>query len=410
MKLAALMPFALVLAGNAYAQSQPQMPAGPQAQQQSASRPSGPLQQKLAPGLAAYTDEVLFGEVWPGPGLTSRDRSLVVISVLIATNKPAQLQGHLGRALNNGVTPVEASGVLTHLALYAGWPSAVSALEVYDQVYTARKIDFAALQAAVPALPPAASDGARTDSVLARFGSVAPKFAELTNRVVFDDLWRRSDLSVRDRSLVTIAALAAMGDADLLDPYLRRGVAAGLSRAEIAEAMTHLAFYAGWGKATKALDSIARTSAAGAEPKARAGPAEVSGRIWRKGSPPITAGPATNFTGAVQVLAPYRGTGGSRLGGATVMFQPGARSAWHRHPMGQALIVTEGCGWTQAEGGPIEKICAGDVAWIGPGERHWHGATPTTAMTHVTASESLEGQSVEWLEKVSDEEYARGPL
>jgi quercetin dioxygenase-like cupin family protein len=149
------------------------------------------------------------------------------------------------------------------------------------------------------------------------------------------------------------------------------------------------------------------------EPQARAAGAGSDAaermQIWRKGSPPITAGAAENFTGAVQVLAPYRGTGGSRLRGSTVMFQPGARSAWHRHPLGQALIVTEGCGWTQAEGGPIEKICAGDVAWIRPGEKHWHGATLMTAMTHVTASESVDGQNVEWLEQVSNEEYARGP-
>jgi quercetin dioxygenase-like cupin family protein len=131
--------------------------------------------------------------------------------------------------------------------------------------------------------------------------------------------------------------------------------------------------------------------------------------IWRKGAPPITSGPAENFTGSAQVMAPFRATGGSRLGGATVMFQPGARSAWHRHPLGQTMIVIEGCGWTQAEGGPIEKICAGDVAWIPPGVKHWHGATPTTAMTHVAASEAVEGQKVEWFEKVSDEEYERGP-
>jgi 4-carboxymuconolactone decarboxylase len=154
---------------------------------------------------------------------------------------------------------MEASGVLTHLALYSGWPNAVSALEVYDRVYTARNIDFSALQAAVPALTPAASDAAGAQSVAAQFGTVAPKFAELTNRVVFGDLWRRSDLSVRDRSLVTIATLAAMGDADLLDPYLRRGVDAGLTRAEIAEALTHVAFYAGWAKATKALTAVTRT-------------------------------------------------------------------------------------------------------------------------------------------------------
>ena len=127
----------------------------------------------------------------------------MTISVLIATGKPAQLTGHLGRALTNGVQPSEASGVLAHLAIYCGWPSAVSALEVYDQVYTARKVDTGALRAMGPRLPASGADAARAKTVTGEFGAVAPKFVQLTNEVVFDDLWRRSDLSVRDRSLVT---------------------------------------------------------------------------------------------------------------------------------------------------------------------------------------------------------------
>jgi quercetin dioxygenase-like cupin family protein len=138
-------------------------------------------------------------------------------------------------------------------------------------------------------------------------------------------------------------------------------------------------------------------------------PAPEAMQIWRKGSAPVTTASSDNFTGTVQLIAPFKGSGGSRLGGSTVKFQRGARTAWHRHPLGQALIITEGCGWTQHEGGPIEKVCAGDVVWIAPGEKHWHGATRTSAMTHVAASESVEGENVEWFEKVSDEEYARGP-
>ncbi len=354
--------------------------------------------------MADYTDELLFGEIWPGPGLSPRDRSMAVISALIAMNRPAQLQGHLTRALTNGVTPVEASGVLTHLSFYAGWPNAVSALEVYDRVYTARNVDFAALQAKGAALPQTPADIALAQIVPPQVGAVAPKFADIGNRAVLNDLWRRSDLSVRDRSLVTIAAYTAMGDAELLDPYLRRGVAAGLTRDQIAEAMTHLAFYAGWGKATKGLTVMAR-----ALPPAGPAAGQQQGQVIRKGTPPVTTGPASNFTGTVRVAAPFTVSGASRVRGATVTFSPGARSAWHRHPLGQTLIVTEGCGWTQAEGGPVQKICAGDVAWIGPGEKHWHGATASTAMSHVAASESAEGQAVEWLEHVSDEEYAKGP-
>ena len=139
----------------------PDMPQGSPQPTQSGSRlqppivgrapqPSGELQQRIAPGLATLTDDVLFGDVWTRPELSPRDRSLVTISVLIATGKTAQLAGHLGRALTNGVKPSEASALLAHLAIYCGWPSAVSALEVYEQVYNARKVDTSSLRAVSP--------------------------------------------------------------------------------------------------------------------------------------------------------------------------------------------------------------------------------------------------------------------
>jgi 4-carboxymuconolactone decarboxylase len=239
------------------------VPSAPQAQPQNsqpgAGRPSGPLQQKLAPGMAALTDDVLYGDVWRRPDLSPRDRSLVTITALIAVGKPTPLAGHLGRAFDNGVLPSEASGLLAHLAVYCGWPSAVAALDAYEQVYTARKIDTAALRAESPRLPPHGSDAARARALTENFGAVAPKFVQLTNDVVFDDLWRRPDLSLRDRSLVTIVALAAMGDDDQLEFYVRRGLESGMTRAQIAEVLTHLGFYAGWGKATKAITAAATT-------------------------------------------------------------------------------------------------------------------------------------------------------
>ena len=261
---------AALLLGAFPAPTRAQTPTQPPPEQQARpqARPSGNVQPRIAPGMAAYTDSVLFGDVWTRPELSPRDRSLVTISVLIATSKPDQLQGHLGRALGNGVTPREASGVLTHLAIYYGWPSAVVALDVYDRVYTARNIDTAPLRAAAAPLPVNAWDAERARSTNEQFGTIAPKFTQLTNTVVFDNLWRRAELSVRDRSLVTIAALAAMGDDEQLDFYLRRAVESGLTRDQITEAFTHLAFYAGWAKATKAMTATARTlGAAGAPPR-----------------------------------------------------------------------------------------------------------------------------------------------
>lgn len=236
----------------------------------------------VAPQLAAHTDEVLFGQVWLGPELSPRDRSLITLSALVSGGHTGQMRGHLNRALDNGVKPSEIGGLITHLAFYAGWPRAVSALEVTREVLEARGIAREAMQ------PPPAQ----------------------------------------------------LADADRL-------------------------------------------------------------KILRPGSGPVRQGPPETFTGAVQVSGPFAGVGGSRLAGATVTFAPGARTAWHRHALGQTLVVTQGCGWVQGEGGPRERICAGDVAVIAPGEKHWHGAAATSAMTHVAISEG----GVEWLELVSDAQY-----
>jgi len=209
--------------------------------------------------MAALTDDVLYGDVWRRPDLSPRDRSLVTIAALIATGKTTPLAGHLGRALDNGLRPTEASGLLAHLAIYCGWPSAVAALDAYEQVFTARKVDTETLRAVGPRLPVPSSDAARATAANDPLATVAPKFVQLTNDVVFDDLWRRSDLSLRDRSLVTIVALAAMDDDDQLEFYVRRGIESGLTSVQITEALTHLSFYAGWGKATKAMTAVART-------------------------------------------------------------------------------------------------------------------------------------------------------
>ena len=376
--------------GQAQPRAQPAEPQGQAPAQEQRGGSSSALQQTLVPGLATYTDEVLYGDVWRRTELSARDRSLVTISVLIATGKSAQLVGHLGRALNNGVQPSEASGVLTHLALYCGWPSAVSALDVYEQVYTARKVDIAALRDLRPSLPAPATDVARAGAVNEQFGTVSPKFAQITNDVVFGDLWRRSDLSVRDRSLVTIAALAAMGDDDQLDFYLRRGAESGLTRDQISEALIHLGFYAGWSRATNAMTAVTRTLAQPPAPSAQ------------------TVTPSSNFTGSVSVTESFSGTGGSRLGGSKVTFQPGARTRWHVHPLGQLLVVTAGRGWVQIKGEPVRAIGPGDFVWTPPGAKHWHGAMRSSTMTHVTAAERPEGSSVTWLEPVSDAQY-KGP-
>ena len=127
--------------------------------------------------------------------------------------------------------------------------------------------------------------------------------------------------------------------------------------------------------------------------------------IKRIGSQPSSKGPEDWFTGAVRIDSLFQANDSRRGAASSVTFEPGARTAWHTHPLGQTLIVTAGCGWVQRKGGPVEEIHPGDVVWFPPGEKHWHGATPTTAMTHIAIQENLDGKVVEWMEKVTDEEY-----
>jgi quercetin dioxygenase-like cupin family protein len=129
--------------------------------------------------------------------------------------------------------------------------------------------------------------------------------------------------------------------------------------------------------------------------------------IKRGGSQPSRKGPADWFTGSVRIDLLFQAAAPARGQGAAVTFEPGARTAWHTHPLGQTLIVTFGVGWVQREGGPVEEIRPGDVVWFAPNEKHWHGASSTSAMTHIAVQEALDGKVVDWMEKVSDDQYRK---
>ena len=132
-------------------------------------------------------------------------------------------------------------------------------------------------------------------------------------------------------------------------------------------------------------------------------------KITRSGTQPSAKGPADWFTGTVRIDPRFAATPPARAASAAVTFEPGARTAWHTHPLGQTLIVTFGLGWAQREGGPVEEIRPGDVVWFEPGEKHWHGASATTAMQHIAIQEALDGRAVDCMEKVSDAQYSAGP-
>lgn len=130
--------------------------------------------------------------------------------------------------------------------------------------------------------------------------------------------------------------------------------------------------------------------------------------IRRAGSQPSAKGPAEYFTGTVRIDAPFAGSGA--LSGATVTFEPGARTAWHTHPLGQTILIVAGLGRVQRDGGPVEAVRPGDIVFFAPGEKHWHGASPTCAMSHIAIAEKQDGQIVTWLEQVTDEQYGKEAL
>ena len=210
---------------------------------------------EVTPQLYKYTTDLLFGEVWKREALVPRDRSLITLSALVASGQSAQLTGHIRLGLDNGLKPSEISALITHLAFYAGWPNAMSAAGVAKQIFTERNIP------AEQIVPPAGellalepdSEAKRRAAVEAGVGGVAPELARYTNDVLFADLWRQSNLSARDRSLVTVAALVAQGQAAQLPFHLNRAMDNGLTQAQAAEAVTHLAFYVGWPKAMSAV-------------------------------------------------------------------------------------------------------------------------------------------------------------
>ncbi len=210
---------------------------------------------KVAPALEAYTQNRLLGDVWKRPGLAPRDRSIVTLAALIARNQAIEMPYHFDLALDNGVKPREISEIITHLAFYSGWANAMSAVAVAKDVFAVRHIGADQLPAAsVTPLPiDEATEAQRAALVQEQFGSSFPGVVQYTTDVLFRDLWLRPDLAPRDRSLVTISALIANGQTAQLTPHLNRAMDNGLTQAQAAEVITHLAFYVGWPNVFSAL-------------------------------------------------------------------------------------------------------------------------------------------------------------
>jgi 4-carboxymuconolactone decarboxylase len=209
----------------------------------------------VAPALEKHAQGTLLGDLWKRPGLAPRDRSIVTLAALIARNQTIELDHYLNLALDNGVQPREISEIITHLAFYAGWENAMSAVTVAKEVFAQRAIGADQLPAASPEPLPLdeAAEAQRAARVGEQFDAVAPGVVQYTTDVLFRDLWLRPDLAPRDRSLITVSALIASGQVTQIPYHLNRAMDNGLTHVEAGEVITHLAFYAGWPNAFSAL-------------------------------------------------------------------------------------------------------------------------------------------------------------
>ncbi|KQR36150.1 (R)-mandelonitrile lyase [Agrobacterium cavarae] len=368
-------------------------------------RVAPPAVYTVAPGLGHFTDDVLFGEVWERTELAPRDRSLVTLSAIVSTGKTEQIAAHVSRALDNDVKPGEIGELITHLAFYSGWPNAISAVTETKKVFDERQIAPLSNSEATRIELEVAAEATRKATVDAAVAPTAAALADLTNRVLFGDLWQRPDLSARDRSLVTMAALVAVGQPEQLPFHANRAMDNGLTPPEASEVLTHVAFYSGWPRAMSAVPVLAQVLEKRRGTKVNTPQANITITRARAGTAPA---PVDYFTGSVHISTRYQADAPARIGGATVSFSAGARTAWHTHPLGQTLFIVSGRGWVQKEGEPVQQVGPGDVVWIPPLIRHWHGASASEPMSHFAVAEALDGSAVTWMEKVSDEDYAKG--
>ncbi len=209
----------------------------------------------VSPALERFAQGTIQGDLWKRPGLSPRDRSIVTVAALIARNQTVEMPRHVTLALDNGVKPGELSEIVTHLAFYSGWANAMAAVAVTKDVFAQRRIATDQLPPASPTPLPLdeATEARRATGVAQNFGAVAPGMVQYTTDVLFRDLWLRPDLAPRDRSLVTVSALVASGQVAQIPYHLNRAMDNGLTREQAAEALTHLAFYAGWPNAFSAL-------------------------------------------------------------------------------------------------------------------------------------------------------------
>lgn len=353
---------------------------------------------------------------------------IVTVAAFIASGDLPNLKSALNEALDAGLTINEIKEVLVQMYAYAGFPRSLNGINTFNEVLKQRqqqgKNDSVGREPS-----PLPADKSRQQlggeirtrltgsTAVAEYAKFVPVIDEFLRAHLFGDIFGRDNLDYQSREIATIAALTVLGGVDpQLTSHFNVGLNVGLTSAQlkgIVEVIEARVDRQKGANASRVLDETLRnrpasrsapSGTANASP-VQATPSTAKVEILHAGAESSQQASPANFTGKVTIAAPFSREAPSRVGGATVTFEAGARTAWHRHPLGQTLIVTSGIGWVQGEGGPKQEIREGDIVWTPPGVKHWHGATAEGAMTHVAISEALEGSQVTWMEQVTDRQY-----
>jgi len=345
--------------------------------------------------------------------LSDRHKAIVPIAAFTASGDMPRLEAALTEGMAAGLTVNEIKEILVHTYAYAGFPRALNGINAYMAVMAGRKEKGIADNEGKAATPKPAGFDRTAHGHQVRNGlagrdisnrtSGYPVFTPVIDQFLVDHLFGeiffRDVLSHRDRELVTISILAAMpGTEAQLKTHLEICKNVGLSKTELEDFVEVLRQKVGAesaGRAAATLNDLTSPPLNQAK----------SVKVIKNGAP--TKGAAAHFTGNVTVESRFASEIPNGYRGAIVTFEAGARTAWHSHPLGQTLIVISGRGLVQSEGDAVQEILPGDVVWIPPNERHWHGAAPDSPMAHVAISDPLNDSTVEWMEPVSNEQYRK---
>ncbi|HEY3489475.1 MAG TPA: carboxymuconolactone decarboxylase family protein [Candidatus Deferrimicrobiaceae bacterium] len=362
------------------------------------------------PELIELFDNFAFDEVLRHGTLDAMTRLIVILGSMIASQALGEYKVMLGGALNIGVTPVEVKEIVYQAVPYVGIAKVYDFIHATNEILAGRGIKLPLEGQSTTTPETRRAKGLELQKAI--FGDLIDRMyrdsppdqlhiQEYLSANCFGDYLTRTGLEIGTRELLTFSMILSLGGCESqLKGHIQGNINVGNGKELLLDVVTQLLPYVGYPRALNAIGCINEAGNAPVPGEGTEDPQAI--RITRSGVQPSTQGPDEYFTGSVRVTMLVNPTGPARTSVGRVTFEPGARTAWHTHPFGQTLIVTEGVGRIQRWGGPVEEIRPGDVVSIPFGTKHWHGASNDSAMTHLAIQEHLDGKAAEWMEKVSD--------